>query len=74
MSTAQTIASQRFLDAMGAMVLDNQKMNAVISFIQSIQDQEPLPTISYKELEQCMPLESAFCCLREKAADYYTTK
>ena len=38
MSAAQAIASSRFLDAMGPMIEDEQKMNEVIRFIISLKE------------------------------------
>ena len=39
MSTAQAIASNRFLTAMGPMIEDEQKMNEVLAYIESIKIQ-----------------------------------
>ncbi len=39
MSTAQAIASSRFLNAMGPMIEDEQKMNKVLEYIESIKIQ-----------------------------------
>ena len=39
MSAAQAIASSRFLTAMGPMIEDEQKMNAVLEYIESIKVQ-----------------------------------
>ena len=39
MSTAQAIASSRFLTAMGPMIEDEQKMNKVLEYIESIKIQ-----------------------------------
>ena len=39
MSTAQAIASSRFLTAMGPMIEDEQKMNEVLEYIESIKIQ-----------------------------------
>ena len=39
MSTAQAIASSRFLNAMGPMIEDEQKMNEVLAYIESIKIQ-----------------------------------
>ena len=39
MSTAQAIASNRFLTAMGAMIEDEQKMNEVLEYIERIKIQ-----------------------------------
>ena len=36
MSAAQAIATSRFLTAMGPMIEDEQKMNAVLEYIESI--------------------------------------
>ena len=36
MSAAQAIASNRFLTAMGSMIEDEQKMNEVLEYIESI--------------------------------------
>ena len=42
MSAAQAIASSRFLTAMGPMIEDEARMNAVLEYIESIKVQ-PLP-------------------------------
>ena len=39
MSAAQAIASSRFLTAMGPMIEDEQKMNEVLAYIESIKIQ-----------------------------------
>ena len=39
MSAAQAIASSRFLTAMGPMIEDEQKMNEVLEYIESIKAQ-----------------------------------
>ena len=39
MSAAQAIASERFLAAMGPMIADEQKMNEVLAYIESIKVQ-----------------------------------
>ena len=39
MSAAQAIASERFLTAMGPMIADEQKMNEVLAYIESIKIQ-----------------------------------
>lgn len=38
MSTAQAIASSRFLTAMGPMIKDEKKMNTVLSYIISLRE------------------------------------
>ena len=43
MSAAQAIASERFLAAMGPMIADEQKMNRVLEYIESIQVQPLYP-------------------------------
>ena len=40
MSAAQAIASSRFLNAMGPMIEDEQKMNEVLAYIESIKIQQ----------------------------------
>ena len=59
MSTAQAIASEQILSAMGTMVEDDRKVSAVINYILLLkqQDEKPLidpnwrtqPTISHEE-------------------------
>ena len=39
MSAAQAIASSRFINAMGPMIEDEQKMNEVLAYIESIKIQ-----------------------------------
>ena len=46
MSAAQAIASSRFLTAMGPMIEDDEKMNKVIEYIESIKIQPLRRSIS----------------------------
>ena len=72
MSTAQAIASSRFLTAMGPMIEDEQKMNEVLEYIESIKAQQLYPQITPEELsENSMPLHQAMDKLREKARAFY---
>jgi len=41
MSAAQTLASERFISAMGPMVMNEEKMERVIRFISLIRDDTP---------------------------------
>lgn len=45
MSTAQAIASEQFLSAMGTMVEDDRKVSAVINYILLLKQQEEKPLI-----------------------------
>ena len=68
MSAAQTIASNRFLTAMGSMIADEQKMNEIMAYIEYIKSRPVHPQITMAELEaNGMPLQQAMDQLREKA-------
>ena len=72
MSAAQAIASSRFLTAMGPMITDEQKMNAVMEYIESIKAFPSYKQISIEELDRNgMPLHQAMDKLREKAREFY---
>ena len=72
MSAAQAIASSRFLTAMGPMVEDEARLNAVLEYIESIKIQSLRKQITLDELDQRgMPLHQAMDKLREKAREYY---
>jgi len=72
MSAAQAIASSRFLTAMGSMIEDETKMNAVLEYIESIKIQPLYPQITQEELDKnSMPLHQAMDKLREKARAFY---
>lgn len=72
MSAAQAIASKRFLRAMGSMVEDEARLNAVLEYIESIKVQPLYPQITREELEKnSMPLHQAMDQLREKARAFY---
>ena len=72
MSAAQAIASKRFLSAMGSMVEDEQRLNEVLEYIESIKMRPLREQITMDELEKNgMPLHQAMDQLREKARAYY---
>ena len=72
MSAAQAIASSRFLTAMGPMVEDEARLNAVLEYIESIKESPLLPQITQEELDKHgMPLNQAMDQLREKARLFY---
>ena len=72
MSAAQAIASSRFLNAMGSMVEDEQRLNEVLEYIESIKMRPLREQITMDELEKNgMPLHQAMDQLREKARAYY---
>jgi len=72
MSAAQAIASSRFLTAMGPMIEDDEKMNEVIAYIESIKIQPIYPRITKADLEKNgMPLHQAMDKLRDKARAFY---
>ena len=72
MSAAQAIASKRFLRAMGSMVEDEQRLNEVLEYIESIKLRPRCEQITMEELEKNgMPLHQAMDQLREKARAYY---
>lgn len=72
MSAAQAIASRRFLRAMGSMVEDEQRLNEVLEYIESLKIRPLCDRITTEELEKNgMPLHQAMDQLREKARAYY---
>ncbi|MBR3408007.1 MAG: hypothetical protein IKG86_04115 [Paludibacteraceae bacterium] len=72
MSAAQAIASRRFLRAMGSMVEDEQRLNEVLEYIESLKIRPLCERITTEELEKNgMPLHQAMDQLREKARAYY---
>ncbi len=72
MSAAQAIASRRFLRAMGSMVEDEQRLNEVLEYIESLKIRPICERITTEELEENgMPLHQAMDQLREKARAYY---
>jgi hypothetical protein len=72
MSAAQAIASRRFLRAMGSMVEDEQRLNEVLEYIESLKIRPLCERITTEELEKNgMPLHQAMDQLREKACAYY---
>ena len=72
MSAVEAIASSRFLTAMGPMIKDEQKMNAVMEYIESIKIQPLRKQITLEELDKKgMPLHQAMDKLREKARAFY---
>lgn len=72
MSAAQAIASRRFLRAMGSMVEDEQRLNEVLEYIESLKIRSLCERITTEELEKNgMPLHQAMDQLREKARAYY---
>lgn len=72
MSAAQAIASRRFLRAMGSMVEDEQRLNEVLEYIESLKIRPLCERITTEKLEKNgMPLHQAMDQLREKARAYY---
>ena len=72
MSSAQAIASRRFLRAMGSMVEDEERLNEVLEYIESIKIRPLCEQITMEELEKNgMPLHQAMNQLREKARAFY---
>ena len=64
MSTAQLQASERFLEAMGPMVNDENKMRQVIFFINSMREEKTLPQMSFEELEDvCLWMSHLINCV-----------
>ena len=52
MSAAQAIASRRFLKAMGSMVEDEQRLNEVLEYIESIKIRPLCEQITEEEKKQ----------------------
>ncbi|MCQ2339585.1 MAG: hypothetical protein MJZ79_02230 [Paludibacteraceae bacterium] len=66
MSAAQALASQKFLNAMGPMVYDEQKVSHVVSLINYMRENDnQWPIVSESELKNCMLLDEAMNHLRE---------
>ena len=65
MSLTERAASERLIQAMGPMVQDENKIQKVILFIQSLREEDTtLPVMSFAELEDCIPLDVAFDKIR----------
>ena len=72
MSAAQTIASKRFINAMGSMVEDEKMLNEVLEYIEYIKLKPAYPEITQSQLDaNAMPLHEAMNMLREKARIFY---
>ena len=66
MSLTERAASERLIQAMGPMVQDENKIQKVILFIQSLREEDTtLPVMSFAELEDCIPLDVAFDKIRD---------
>ena len=73
MSAAQAIASRRFLKAMGSMVEDEQRLNEVLEYIESIKIRPLSEQITEGELaKNGMPLHQAMNQLRLKILTTYS--
>lgn len=65
MSITERKATERFIQAMGPMLADEEKVQMVIMFIQSMRNtKDDLPAMSFEELDACIPLDAAFNKLR----------
>ena len=74
MSAAQAIASSRFLNAMGPMIEDEQKMNAVLAYIESIKIQplqRPLSIDPYFKNKPMYSVEEYFDGLAKDLGEEY---
>ena len=73
MSAAQALASRQFLEAMGPMINDKQKVDQVIGFIAYLGSMpEQTPLITQGELDnQCMPLNVAMDELRKRIHNHF---
>ena len=72
MTAVQTVASKRFISAMGSMVENQVAMDQVLSYIEWMKRPANLPMITMEQLEQNgMPLHVAMNKLRDKAREYY---
>lgn len=59
---------------MGSMANDESKIQQVILFIHSLREAEnTLPTMSFAELEDCIPLDVAFDKIRDNIKQSYET-
>ena len=72
MSVTQTIASKRFISAMGSMVEDEKMLNEVLGYIEYIKLRPAYPQITQAQLDaNGMPLHEAMDQLRAKARAFY---
>ena len=58
MSAAQAMASQQFLDAMGPMIYEEQKMKQVILFINSMQSNAAISQAKFDSLRTIDDLDA----------------
>lgn len=74
MSALQLQTSSRIIDAMGAMINDQQKVDQVIGFIAYLGSMpEQTPLITQEELDkQCMPLNVAMDELRKRVHNHFS--
>lgn len=68
MSTGQTLASQRFLEAMGTMIYDEQKLKQVFNYIASIQ---PKDTISQAKFDNLRTIDDLDAHLEARIRNHY---
>ena len=56
-----------FMDALGPMANDSKKVQQVLFFIHAMRaaESEELPTMSFEEMNDCIPLDEAFRKLEE---------
>ena len=74
MSAEQAIASSRFLAAMGSMIEDEQKMNKVLAYIESIKIQplqRPLSIDPDFKNKPMYTVEEYFDCLAKDLGEEY---
>lgn len=68
MSAAQALASQQFLEAMGTMIYDEQKLKQVFSYIASIQSQD---TISQAKFDGMRTIDELDAHLEARIRNHY---
>ena len=75
MSITEKKATERFIQAMGPMLADEDKVEKVIMFIHSMRNPEAnLPTMSLEELDACIPLDVAFNKIRSNVQHIYESR
>lgn len=75
MSIIERKASERFIQAMGPMLTDENKMQKVMMFIQSMRHmEEDIPSMSFEDLDACIPLDVAFNKLRNNVQQSYESR
>lgn len=67
-TTREITTGKMFVDALGPMVNDREKVQEVLLFIRAMREAEgkPFPEMSFDDLDGCIPLSEAFSKLKEE--------